>query len=260
MHGTRVDVRTDDGEMDCYLFSPPSGGPWPAVVIYMDAFGIRPELGDMAQRLALSNAAKALRETGETGSGYVVALPNLYYRSGPFAPFDREAVTVEGPERDRFKGMIQSIDRAMVMRDTSALIAALDGISAARADRIGAVGYCMGGGYALAAAGTFPDRVAAAASFHGGSLATDKADSPHTFAPRMRGKVYVGAAEIDPAFPAAQQERLERALGDAGVDYVLEVYEGARHGFAVTGHLVYDRDASERHWLKLTELLDKTLH
>jgi carboxymethylenebutenolidase len=257
MIGTRVDVRTDDGEMDCYLFSPSGSGPWPAVVMYMDAFGIRPQLGEMAQRLARSNAAKALRETG---SGYVVALPNLYYRTGSFAPFDRQAVTVDGPERDRFKGMIQSIDSAMVMRDTGALITALDATTSARADRIGVVGYCMGGGYALAAAGTFPDRVVAAASFHGGSLATDKADSPHTCAPRIRAKVYIGAAEIDPSFPADQKERLERAFGDAGVDYTLEVYQGARHGFAVTGHLVYDREASERHWLKLTELFDKTLH
>jgi carboxymethylenebutenolidase len=268
MHGTRVDIRTEDGVMDVYLFTPQGTGPWPAVVMYMDAFGIRPELCDMAQRLAGSNAAKALRETGsnaaealrDAGRGYVVALPNLYYRSGPFVPFDREAVAVDGPERNRFKGMIQSIDSAMVMRDTSALLAVLDHTSAARADRIGVVGYCMGGGYAIAAAGTFAERVAAAASFHGGSLATDKADSPHTFAPHIRAKVYVGAAEIDPSFPIEQQERLERAFGEAGVDYLLEVYHGAKHGFAVTGHLVFDRDASERHWLKLTGLFEKALH
>jgi carboxymethylenebutenolidase len=101
--------------------------------------------------------------------------------------------------------------------------------------------------------------VAAAASFHGGSLATDKADSPHTFAPAIRARVYVGAAEIDPTFPEDQKARLARALNEAGVDYTLDTYAGARHGFAVTGHLVYDREASERHWTKLLELFAHTL-
>lgn len=246
MPGRRLEVRTRDGVMDAYLFVPGGAGPWPAVVVYMDAFGIRPQLGEMAQRLA--------------SSGFAVTLPNLYYRSGPFEPFDRKAVTVEGPERDRFKGMIQSINPALVMSDTGALVEHLGGEPAVSTARIGVVGYCMGGGYALIAAGTFRDRVAVAASFHGGSLATDKPDSPHTFADRIRGRVYVGAAEIDATFPPEQQERLRRAFDDAGVDYRLEVYPGAKHGFAVTGHLVYDRDASERHWTTLVGLLDERLH
>ena len=246
MTGERMDVRTEDGEIDCYLFTPEGLGTWPAVIVYMDAFGIRTELAEMAHRLA--------------SSGYVVVLPNLYYRTGPFPPFDREAVVVEGPERDRFKRMIQSIGSAMVMHDTAAILGMLDAHEQVATAPMGVVGYCMGGGYALAAAGTFPDRIAAAASFHGGSLATDKADSPHTFAARMRAKVYIGAAEIDPSFPAEQRERLERALSDAGVEHTLDTYAGARHGFAVTGHLVYDPDASERHWTKLIELLNKTLH
>jgi carboxymethylenebutenolidase len=240
MNGNRVDVRTQDGVMDCYTFTPGGDGAWPAVIIYMDAFGIRAELGEMAQRLA--------------AAGFFVVLPNLYYRTGAFAPFDKQAVLVEGPERDRFKGMIQSINSRMVMQDTSAVLDMIDAQPAARPGSIGVVGYCMGGGYALAAAGTFPDRVAAAASFHGGSLATDKPDSPHRLARQMRAKVYVGAAEIDASFPVEQQARLDSALREAGVDYTLEIYKGAKHGFAVTGHLVYDRDASERHWDQVIRL------
>ena len=245
MNGHRVDVRTDEGTIDCYTFAPPGAGPWPAVIVYMDAFGIREQLGEMAERLA--------------SHGYFVVVPNLYYRTGAFPPFDRQAVLVEGPERDRFKSMIQSINPSLVMRDTAAVIDMLDRQDTVRGGAIGAVGYCMGGGYALTAAATFPDRIVAAASFHGGSLATDKPDSPHTLASRMRARVYIGAAEIDPSFPREQQERLERALSEAGVDYTLEVYEGAKHGFAVTGHLVYDRDASERHWTRLIELLGQVL-
>jgi carboxymethylenebutenolidase len=122
-----------------------------------------------------------------------------------------------------------------------------------------ALGYCMGGGFALSAAGTFPERVAAAASFHGGGLATNKPDSPHLLAPRMKARIYVGAAGIDPSFTDEQEARLTRAFDEAGVNYVLERYEGAKHGFAVTGHPVYDREASERHWRTLLGLLRDVL-
>jgi carboxymethylenebutenolidase len=242
---TRVDLRTEDGILDVHLFHPEGPGPWPAVVFYMDAFGIREELFGMAQRLA--------------SHGYAVALPNLYYRSGPYAPFDPAQVAAGGAERDRFKGMIASIGNGLVMRDTAAILSALELNPAVRSGAIGVVGYCMGGGFALAAAGTFPDHVAVAASFHGGSLATSKPDSAHLLANQIRAKVYVGAAAIDPSFSDDQRQQLETALQAAGVDYRLEVYAGAKHGFAVSGHLVYDRDASERHWATLVQLLAETL-
>ena len=242
MSGARHDIPTPDGVLDLYAFRPDAGrGRWPAVILYMDAFGIRPHLDAMAQRLA--------------SNGYLVLVPNLYYRTGAFAPFDPQAVNTEGPERHRFKAMIASIDHSKVMRDTGAILPWLDAHDDAAGGPIGVVGYCMGGGYALSAAGTFPDRVLVAASFHGGSLATERPDSPHRLAPRMRATVYVGAAEQDPTFPEDQRLRLEQAFTQAGVKYTLEIYEGSRHGFAVNGHLAYDRVASERHWKRLLELL-----
>jgi carboxymethylenebutenolidase len=250
MVGQRVDVRTAGGVLDGHIIQPEGaagvgGGPWPAVILYMDAFGIRPQLAAMGQRLA--------------DAGYFVVIPNLYYRSGVFAPFDPVQAFTDGAERQRFLGMIASIDHAMVMADTRAVLDLLDAQSAVRPGKIGVVGYCMGGGYALSAAGTFPDRVAAAASFHGASLATDKADSPHRLAPRMRARVYIGVAAIDPGFPAEQRMRLEQALVEAGVDHRVDIYEGTRHGFAVTGHQVYDQEASERHWHVLLQLFRETL-
>jgi carboxymethylenebutenolidase len=245
MSEERLDIRTGDGVLDCHVFHPGTSGAWPAVVMYMDAFGIRPTLGSMAERLA--------------SDGYVVAVPNLYYRSGAFAPFDQSEVIAEGPERVRFKGMIASITDTMVMRDTAAVIDRLDAHPVVRKGPMGAVGYCMGGGFALGAAGSFPDRVAAAASFHGGSLATDKPDSPHLRASSIRATVYVGVAAIDPTFTPEQEQRLRTALDEAAVDYRIETYEGAKHGFAVTGHRVYDRDASERHWQALLQLFRSTL-
>ena len=245
MSAVRVDLKTADGMLDVHVLTPDEGaGPWSPVVLYMDAFGIRSELTGMAQRLA--------------SHGYLVAVPNLYYRT-PFAPFEPKAVAIEGPERDRFRGMIGSISHAMVMRDTGVLIEWLDGHRQVRRGAFAALGYCMGGGYALSAAGTFPDRFGVAVSFHGGSLATDKPDSPHRLAGRMRARVYVGAAEIDATFPPDQQERLARALTEAGVTHTIEIYPNAKHGFAVTGHLAYDREASERHWHRLVGLLEETL-
>lgn len=246
MSGQRVGLTTADGVMDSYTFGPASGGPAPAVIIYMDAFGIRPNLDSMAQRLA--------------DAGYFVIVPNLYYRSGPFAPFDPHKVFAgDEVERVRFRGMIDSIDNTKIMRDSEAVLAYLAGQSAVKQPKVGAVGYCMGGGFAISALGRFPDRVVVAASFHGASLATDKADSPHRLASQMRGTLYVGVAGIDPGFPKDQQDRLETALREAHVDYTLETYENAKHGFAVTGHMVYDRDASERHWVTLLDLFKRTL-
>lgn len=244
MISRRLDLPTSDGVLDCLVFEPDESGRLPAVILYMDAFGIRPALASMAERLA--------------SGGYVVALPNLYHRSGAFAPFDGAAVFTEGPERDRFKAQIASITQAMIMRDTAVVIDALRARPSVRSGPLAAVGYCMGGGYALGAAGSFPDDFAVAASFHGGSLATDKPDSPHRLAARIAARVYIGAAGIDPSFDEAQERRLREAFDTARVAYTLERYAGARHGFAVTGHPVYDRDAAERHWKALFDLLRST--
>jgi carboxymethylenebutenolidase len=245
MDGQRVDLPTPDGVLDCYVFEPSGAGRWPAAVLYMDAFGIRADLDVMAVRLS--------------SAGYVVAVPNLYHRSGAFPPFDPTLVAAGGEERDRFMGMIRSINGDLVMQDTAAVFEHLAGRPSVRPGLIGTVGYCMGGGYALRAAGVFPDRVAAAASFHGGSLATDRADSPHLLAGVMRARLYIGVAGIDPGFTDEQRQRLDSALHDAGLDYEIEIYGGAQHGFAVHNHRVYDRAASERHWAQLLRFFHDTL-
>ncbi|HEX4053980.1 MAG TPA: dienelactone hydrolase family protein [Tepidisphaeraceae bacterium] len=241
MNQNKIDIKTPDGVAGCYVFHPPGDGPWPAVIFYMDGIAIRPALLAMAERLATS--------------GYYVLLPDLFYRAGPYAPFDPSTVFSGGPERERLMKLMGCINNGLAMRDTGAFLDYLARQPSVAGSKVGCTGYCMGGRFALLAAGTYPDRIAAAASFHGGSLATDAADSPHLVAGKIRASVYIGVAGIDPYFPDAEKERLETALETAGVRHQLEVYPGVHHGFTMTDVPVYDREAAERHWQRLGQLL-----
>ncbi|TMA22512.1 MAG: dienelactone hydrolase family protein, partial [Deltaproteobacteria bacterium] len=141
---------------------------------------------------------------------------------------------------------------ANVMRDTRAFLAQLgDG-------KIGTTGYCMGGRFSLAAAGTYPERVMAAAAYHPGNPASDAPDSPHLLAPRMKASVYVGGASDDPSFPEEQKQRLEKALTDAGVEHVIETYP-AKHGWVPADTPVHDAAAAEKHWKTLFDLFERRL-
>jgi carboxymethylenebutenolidase len=150
-----------------------------------------------------------------------------------------------------------SVEKQMI--DTRACLEFLAKQPMAKADKVGVTGYCMGGGIALRAAGTFPDRIAAAASFHGGNQATDAEDSPHLLAPKMKAKVLVAGADEDRGFDEAQCAKLDQALKDAGVDAEVSIWKGAKHGWVPTDMAVYNKDAAERHWVELVKLFDETL-
>ncbi len=145
------------------------------------------------------------------------------------------------------------------MRDTKALLDWLPSQMKARSAKVGVTGYCMGGGLALRAAGTFPNRVAAAASFHGGNLATEEANSPHLLAPRMTAKVLVAGADEDRSYPEEQNARLIAAFKDARVDAAVSIWQGAKHGWVPKDMPVYNEAAAERHWKELVALFDETL-
>lgn len=232
---TEHTIDTSDGACGCHVFTPKSGsGPWPAALIYMDGPGIRPALQAMAQRLA--------------DEGYCVLLPNLYYRKGPQAPFDVATVFSNPPERERLFRLVRDVDNMLVMRDTEAFMRFLDADPRAQKGSLRVVGYCMGGGLALSAAGTFPERIVAAASFHGGRLATDAPTSPHLLAQKAKGELYVAVAELDQGFSAEELAKVRAVIR------AVEVYPGAKHGFAVDGHPAYDRASAERHWQALFTL------
>jgi len=239
-----VAIETNDGVCPASLLNPREGT-FPAVIFFMDAPGIRPTLVEMAHRLA--------------SHGYVVLLPDLFYRAGPYDPVEPAALFADPEKRAQFAKFYTSTSLAKARADTAAFLSFFDAQPSVKGSKVGCVGYCMGGGMALTAAGAYPDRVVAAASFHGGRLATGHAESPHLLAPKMRGRIYVACAENDPSFPEDQRILLEQSLTDAGVRHVIETYAGARHGFAVPDNPSYDPGAAERHWTSLLKLFREML-
>lgn len=242
---SRIDLETRDGLCPSYVYRPAGTGPWPAVLVFMDGLAIRPAMLQLAERLATH--------------GYFVLLPDLFYRAGPYAPMDPKAVFADPAKRKTLtEKYFATATAANIMSDTRAFLAYLATQPDVRPGGIGITGYCMGGRLALIAAGTYPESIVAAASYHGGRLASDDPDSPHRLASRMKARVYVAGAIEDQSFPDDMKQRLEEALTDAGVDHRIETYP-ARHGWVFADFPVYDAPAAERHWQTLLALLDTKL-
>ena len=249
MTETSVEIETPDGRCPAWVLRPGGAGPWPAVIMYMDGIGMRPALRDMAARIA--------------GYGYYVLLPDLFYRAGAYVAPNPTALFSDPEVRKAWWGThVSTASQANVRRDTGAFLEFLARQPEVRQPAVGTVGYCMGGGLSLAMAGFYPERIAAAASYHGGNLAVlDKPESPHLLAPSMNpgARIYVAGADQDASFPPDMKERLEQALAAAGLAHKVEIYLGARHGFAPPDTPVHDPAAAERHYQTLFELFDAGL-
>ncbi len=243
MPNQQVTIRTRDGDCPCHVMTPGSGGPWPGVIFYMDAGGIRPAVLDMARRLA--------------DAGYLVLLPDLFYRHGPYGPFVPKELFA-GDFRAIIGPLMATTGNGKAAEDTEFLLAYLDTRDDFAGRKVGAVGFCMGGGMALTAAGTYPDRFAAVASFHGGNLATDAPASPHLLAQQLKAEVYIAAAENDGSYPPEMAKRLETALAQAGVRYGTETY-AAPHGWMKPDFPVYDHAEAERGWAAMLALFGRNL-
>jgi carboxymethylenebutenolidase len=242
MHET-IPIRTADGTCTTHVFTPQHGSDLPAIIMFMDAFGVRPAMFELGEKLA--------------SAGYCVALPDLYYRSGLTAA-DAAGIFDSPEKREAWtKDILPTLSSEKVMSDMPAWMSYLRGRSDVRDGGIGTTGYCLGGRLSLTAAGTFPDDVVAAASYHGGGLATDAPDSPHKLAPRMKARVYVGGASEDRGFDDAQKQRLEEALTDAHVEHTIETY-AARHGWVPSDTPVHDEAATEKHWRTMFALFGET--
>jgi len=212
--------------------------------MFADAGGVRGTFHAMAQQLA--------------DLGYAVLLPNVYYRLGAIEPFDMRSVFSDPDERQRLMGLVSTVSKDNAARDIGAMLDFLAEQPEVADTKVGTTGYCMGGGLALTAAGRFPDRVGAAASFHGGQIASTAPDSPHLLADVMQATVYIAGAENDASFDAEQFDRMSKALTEAGVDHTLVTYP-ALHGFAVPDNPTFDEAAATRHWKALEELYRSAL-
>ncbi|MFC8361492.1 dienelactone hydrolase family protein [Streptomyces griseorubiginosus] len=247
VQGTDVDIPTEDGIADAYLAHPAHGAPRPAVLVFQDAFGLRPQLRSMADRLA--------------EAGYTVLVPNVFYRHGRAPVFDLPEFIDPGarPEIfERITPVMRALTPELAMRDAGVYLRWLAERPEVADGPVALTGYCMGARLSLLTAGTYPDRVAAAAGFHGGRLATDTPDSPHLVAQQITAELYFGHADNDHSMPPEQIERLEAALTEAGVRHRGEVYEGAPHGFTQADTAAYHSEGDERHWAALLDLLKRT--
>ncbi len=246
MSKREISIETGEGTATAGLFSPDgastTAASQPGVILYMDIFGPRPALDGMAQRLA--------------DHGYLVLVPDLFYRFGAYE-FDPATAFSDPATKERMMSMMKETPYEVTERDTKAFIAALTENGATGS--IGTTGYCMGGGHALTAAAGYPDRVAAAASFHGGRLATDAGNSPHRRAGEMKAAVYIGTAGIDNSCPPEQSALLAQSLRENEVPYILENYVGMAHGWAVPDHGVFDENGAERHWKRLVTFFAENL-
>ncbi|KUM84503.1 MULTISPECIES: dienelactone hydrolase family protein [Streptomyces] len=244
--GTAVDIPTEDGVADAYLAHPGDGVPRPAVLLFQDAFGLRPQLRSMADRLA--------------EAGYTVLVPNLFYRHGPAPVFDLPEFIDPDARPEIFEKIVpvmRALTPELAMRDAGAYLRWLADRPEVADGPVALTGYCMGARLSLLTAGTYPERVAAAAGFHGGRLATDAPDSPHLVAGRITAELYFGHADGDPSLPPEQIERLATALTEAKVRHRFEVYDGAPHGFTQADTASYHREGDERHWAALLDLLKR---
>jgi carboxymethylenebutenolidase len=242
-----IDVTAADGIADCFLAAPEGVGHYPGILVYMDAFGPRPRLEEMVERIA--------RE------GYVVLLPNTFYRHGPAPLLDTSRLTDPDARSalfDTVRPFMRDLTPDRVAADADSFVDYLLAHDQVRGP-LGVVGYCFGGALALRTAAHRPADVAAVAAFHPARLATDAPDSPHLLADRIRAEVYVASADNDPGMPRDQQQRLDEALTEAGVKHLCEQYDGAGHGFTMSDTAAYDEAGTDRHWGAMLDLFARTL-
>jgi carboxymethylenebutenolidase len=246
---TNVDIKTPDGTCDAAFIYPKTGS-YPGVLIWTDAFGLRPAFRDMAKRLA--------------AEGYSVLVPNPFYRVakapvfGDVSKFDFQNPT----DRAKLGPLMGSVNAAgAAEKDAAAYIAFLDAQKQVDARRkVGTQGYCMGGPLIVRTAAAQPNRVGAAASFHGGGLVTPNPDSPHLLAPKIKGRMYFGIAANDDMQQPDAKDKLKESFAAAKVMAEIEVYSQSQHGWCVpdmpvqNGKPIYNKPDAERAWEKLLAL------
>jgi carboxymethylenebutenolidase len=245
---TNVEVKTPDGTCDA-AYIHPATGVHPGVLIWADAFGLRPALREMGKRLA--------------AEGYAVLVPNPFYRVAKAPVLDTATFNFQNPtDRAKLTPLMGSVNAAgAAERDATAFIAFLDAQREVdKSKKIGTQGYCMGGPLVMRTAAAVSGRVGAGGSFHGGGLVTDTPDSPHLLAPKIHARMYFGVAANDDQRQPDAKDKLKAAFAAANVPAEIEVYANAQHGWCMTdmpappGMPIYSKPDAERAWGKLLAL------
>ena len=239
-----VDVRTSDGTADATLVRPDGNERFPGVIVLTDIWGTRPAFVDLAKRVA--------------EHGYVVLLPNIFYRTAKAPLFDAPGDFQDPRTREKTGQMTRPLTPDAMERDGSAYVDFLSTQRSVSDGPMGVVGFCFAGSFALRIAAARADRIGAAASFHGGGLYKDEESSPHRVLPRVKARLYFGHATNDNSMTAGQIEMFEAALEKWGGEYSSETYN-ARHGWMIPGREIYDPISAKRGFDKLIELLDSSL-
>lgn len=242
-----LQIPTPDGQADAFAAFPDHGERHPGVLLYPDAFGIRPELERKARELA--------------GHGYYVLVPNLYYRRGPAPVIDLPEHIGEEARPAVFAQVMPLIEEhttERVLRDADAYLRFLTAQPEVGAGPVAVLGYCLGAVLAMRTATAHPGRVAAVAGFHPAALVTDASDSPHRLVSELTAEVHIGLAEGDMT-PEALSE-FTRALDTAGVVHTTETYPDTVHGFTMSDTAAFSPAGLQRHWDRLLPLLDRTLN
>lgn len=239
-------IETGDGAMPTFLAHPDAGGPFPVVVVYMDALGLREEMRGIGRRIA--------------EAGYFVAVPDLFHRFGEGITFDAAKLgDPESGEMQRMFGLIQRLDDAAVMGDTRAILDALEGESLASSGPKGCVGFCLGGRLVVRAMTAFPDEFAAGAALHPSFIVGEGPGSAHLGIGAIRGELYVGLGGADGFQPPQAFEPARAELERHGIPFVAEVHDGADHGYMIPGAPSHQEEACERSWERTFDLLRRTL-
>lgn len=241
-----VEVKTPDGTADAALYYPKAKGKYPAVLLWPDVMSLRPVFRDMGRRLA--------------SAGYVVLVPNLYYRV-------KKAPVVEGTfnfgnpdDRAKLTPLRASVTTEGTFKDAAAYIAFLDAQPQTnKAKKAGVQGYCMGGPLSFRTAGAVPNRIGAVATFHGGGLWTDKEDSPHLQIAKTHADYLIEVADNDDKQDPTVKDKLKAAFAEAKRPAQIEVFAGCAHGWTVKGSQVYNEEGAERAWTNLLALYKKAL-
>ena len=237
-----VEVPTKDGRMETFVTHPEQGGPFPPVVFYMDVWGVREELYDLARRVATV--------------GYYVMVPDFYYRQGKvrstYINDKGERISLNRlskEEQAKVLAPARQLTDAMVVADSGAILEFLrNGDEPVNAGTVGSIGYCMGGRHVMAVAVAYPYDFKASASLHGTSLISDAPDSPHLHVARLRGELYCGFAEFDHYAPLPMVQQLADLLEPCRVRYTSAIHKGAEHGYALPDRDIFHKQAAERDW------------